>query len=173
MWKGRYDEGSGRFALSPHDEGNGAPSITDEREAVAALSEHGVSGVMDDYKYWASHDNDPACGKPLWLTLGDATTYQLFFDDNIQCARSSPTPMCAVPAPACLRVRRSGAKDSIVSVRARRDDTSPAFAPLSGAQILRSGAAAACRRSLSSTPAGSSQRSRGARQAHGLRAAPL
>ena len=90
MWKGRYDEGSGRFALSPHDDGNGAPSITDEREAVAALSEHGVSGVMDDYKYWASHDNDPACGKPLWLTLGDASTYQLFFDDNIQCAAAAP-----------------------------------------------------------------------------------
>ena len=114
MWKGRYDEGSGRFALSPHDEGNGAPSITDEREAVAALSEHGVSGVMDDYKYWASHDNDPACGKPLWLTLGDASTYQLFFDDNIH----------------------NDVKDSIVSVRARRDAAAAGgFAPLTGAQI--------------------------------------
>lgn len=138
MWKGRYDEGSGRFALSPHDEGNGAPSITDEREAVAALSEHGVSGVMDDYKYWASHDNDPACGKPLWLTLGDASTYQLFFDDNIQCAAAArpDAHVCRSERLPALRVRRSNdAKDSIVSVRARRDDTSPAFAPLSGAQI--------------------------------------
>ena len=155
MWKGRYDEGSGRFALSPHDEGNGAPSITDEREAVAALSEHGVSGVMDDYKYWASHDNDPACGKPLWLTLGDASTYQLFFDDNIHAA----------------------VKASIVSVRARREAARrPAASRRSRARrfALPRRRLAACRRSsLSSTPAGSSQGSRGAGGLAELRAAPL
>ena len=168
MWKGRYDEGSGRFALSPHDEGNGAPSITDEREAVAALSEHGVSGVMDDYKYWASHDNDPACGKPLWLTLGDASTYQLFFDDNIQCAAAAP------PDAQLCRARRDDAspsacvaptRDSIVSVRARRDDLARVRAALGAQTAPPAPPSAACRRSSPcSTTAGSSQRSRGARR---------
>ena len=57
---------------------------------------------------------NPACGKPLWLTLGDPSTYQLFFDDNIH----------------------NDVKDSIVSVRARRDAAAAGgFAPLTGAQI--------------------------------------
>jgi len=112
MWRGRYDEG-GRFSLQPHDEGSGAPTITDEAEAVRALSSPGVSGVMDHYGWWDSHGNDPAAGKPLWLTLEEATTRHLFFDDNIH----------------------NDPQDSIVSVRARRDGEAAAFSPLSGAQI--------------------------------------
>jgi hypothetical protein len=113
MWLGRYESASGRFTLSPHDAGSGAPTITSESEVVAALSQPGVSAVMDDYNWWDGHGNVPSAGKPLWLTLGDADVQHLFFDDNIH----------------------NDPNDSIVSVRVRATSGTAAFVPLSGAQI--------------------------------------
>lgn len=112
MWRGVYDD-TGRFSLRPHDEGSGAPTITDEVLAVAALSVPGVSAIQDNYEWWSSHGYQPSSGKPLWLTLGETSTFQLFFDDNIH----------------------NDPDDSIVSVRARADDSTSSFAVLSGAQI--------------------------------------
>ena len=53
-------------------------------------------------------------GKPLWVTVDDADTHPIFFDDNIH----------------------NDALDSIVAVRARRTAAEPSYAALDGASTI-------------------------------------
>ena len=39
--------------------------------------------VVDHYEHWRDQGFKPSAGKPLWLTLDDTDTQQIFFDDNI------------------------------------------------------------------------------------------
>ena len=59
------------------------------------------------------HGHSPSSGKPLWITLDDAETQHIFFDDNIH----------------------NDPHDSIVAVRARRSKGAQ-FEALSGEETL-------------------------------------
>ena len=93
--------------------GAGAGAM-DEAEAVKMIeSGQQILGVGDHYTWWRDHEFRPESGKPLWLTLDDAGTHHIFFDDNIH----------------------NAVDDSIVSVRVRQ--TAPdKYVPASGAATV-------------------------------------
>ncbi len=116
LWKGTYRQGDGeaaRFELA----GSGGESVNSElqiEETLVKPHAH-ISAVccQDDYEWWRDHQYDPAAGKPLWVTVEDAATHPIFFDDNIHNHR----------------------QDSIVAVRVRRN-ASTGYAALSGEETI-------------------------------------
>eukprot|EP00040_Diaphanoeca_grandis_P027747 m.158679 g.158679 ORF g.158679 m.158679 type:complete len:409 (-) comp31107_c0_seq1:96-1322(-) len=86
----------------------------EESEAVQLIESSVIMCISDHYEWWRDHAYAPSAGKPLWLTLDDAHTHHIFFDDNIH---NSP-------------------EDSIVAVRARKTKNST-FRPLSGEATVK------------------------------------
>ena len=116
LWKGTYQQGDGEAARLELA-GSGGESVNSELQIEETLVKpHArISAVccQDDYEWWRDHQYDPATGKPLWVTVEDAATHPIFFDDNIHNHR----------------------RDSIVAVRVRRN-ASTGYAALSGEETV-------------------------------------
>lgn len=62
-----------------------ATAIDTDGDIYRMLSEFdGVSGFMDDFRYWQDHDYCHLAGKPLWIDPLDESVQHIFFDDNIR-----------------------------------------------------------------------------------------
>jgi len=60
-------------------------SYSTERQIYEHLSQtKGISGYVDDFRYWQDDDYNHKSGKPLWIDLSDNRVHHILFDDNIR-----------------------------------------------------------------------------------------
>ena len=58
---------------------------TDETQIYDLMSSmEGVSGLVDDFKFWQDHEYHHTSGKPFWIDLSDDSVHHVIFDDNIR-----------------------------------------------------------------------------------------
>mmetsp|Transcript_58581 Transcript_58581/g.96710 ORF Transcript_58581/g.96710 Transcript_58581/m.96710 type:complete len:422 (+) Transcript_58581:80-1345(+) len=120
VWRGRYDK-DGTISFRSEPVAGGRAHSLNEQEALCMMEALDAPSsrprgcvCADDYSWWKEHAYLPSAGKPLWLTLDNASTHHIFFDDNIH---NDPS-------------------DSIVAVRMRATSQEP-FLPQSGEATCR------------------------------------
>lgn len=59
--------------------------LVHEKDIYRSLCEaQGITGYVDDFRYWQNNGYDHEAGKPFWIDLNDQRHHHIFFDDNFR-----------------------------------------------------------------------------------------